>query len=36
MSGYVRMGRGGAGNHIPKEELQKQVSIQPLGPSLSR
>lgn len=23
------MGRGGAGNHIPKEELQKQVSIHP-------
>ncbi|KAF8536923.1 hypothetical protein BDD12DRAFT_259989 [Trichophaea hybrida] len=25
MSGYVRMGRGGAGNHITKEELQKQA-----------
>ncbi|KAI5853398.1 hypothetical protein BZA05DRAFT_336729 [Tricharina praecox] len=25
MTTYVRMGRGGAGNHIPKEELQKQA-----------
>jgi len=25
MTTYVRTGRGGAGNHIPKEELQKQA-----------